>query len=359
MSLPDSIKTIYFDESGQTGLKLLDPQQRYFSVASTDLTQDEASDIIQKCFPSRTSPDLKFKTLIANWRNFDGLIKFAEIVGSDPSRHFCFVIDKRFSLLCRIVDWLVEPYWHARGFDFYRDDYARSYANLFDMAFEIDGDEHLQLEVTSIFENFVRAPSRPLLSKMQARYRDIAINGTNNVSRFMQHVADGVEEFERHWKLDSFKDSNDIHVTNVVTSVAWWRSRHSMDFSIIHDKSNHFFARREIWELITDMSASEAKIVVGEKSIQLPLRVRDTTPGDSAVFHPLKVCDLIAGFHTKAKSRDLTKDQRQVIGSMIGSGMSFLHSDCIERGENFATGMPPRAHGPDAVDQIAKSIYKR
>lgn len=359
MASPPHTKTLYFDESGNTGLKLLDPVQRFFSVASTDLSEKEASTIIDECFPSRGSADLKFKVLIANWRNFDGLTKFAQHVGSDPSRYFCFLMDKRYALLCRLLDWFVEPYYHARGFDWYKDDYGRSYANTFNMSFQVDQAENLLLEITQLYEDFAKSPNKDQLSHMQSRFRELANGDTKNVSRFMGHLADGADEFEEHWSLDKFNDSSDIHVTSIVSSVAWWRSQYDEDFDIVHDESNHFFDRQGLWDLVSDMSASEAVAHVGPKSIQFPLRVRSTRPGNSEISRQLQVCDLIAGFCAKSRSHKLKSDQKQQIERMIVAGMGQLNFDSVSPGDNFATGMPPRATGPDAVDIIARSIFKK
>ena len=273
MTVRRDVKTIYFDESGNTGTKLLDPHQRFFNIGSTDLTQEEALDVIQRCFPSRVGSDIKFKDLVSNWRNFDGLLKFAEAVGSDPSRYFGYLMDKRYALLCRLVDWLVEPYFHERGYDWYKDDYARSYVNIFDLAFDIDRQGAILFEITELFERFAEAPSKPKLLRMQERFRDLARHGSKNVARFMEHVADGADEFEEHWDIDNFMDPNDIHVTSVVTSTAWWRSKHDQDFKVVHDESNHFFDRKGLWDRMTDMSASASVVRIGNKSIQFPLRV--------------------------------------------------------------------------------------
>ncbi len=331
-------KTIFFDESGNTGVRLLDPHQRSFSVGSTDLTQEEALSVIKKCFPSRVGADIKFKGLVSNWRNFDGLLKPVEAIGTEPDRYFCFMVDKRFALLCRVVDWLVEPYFHHRGFDWYKDDYGRSYVNLFDLAFDIDRQEAVQFEIVNLFEQFAKSPDNQKLFEMQVRFRELARQDSRNVSRFMEHVADGADEFEKHWDIANFKDSTDIHVTSIVRSVAWWRSKHDQDFEVVHGESNHFFDRREMWDLLTDMSASGAEIHIGDKSIQFPLRVHSTIPGKSDYLFPLQVCDLICGFCTKSKSENLSKGQQELIQNMIEAGMGKLNFDSVQRDDHYASG---------------------
>ncbi len=84
-------KTIYFDESGNTGSNLLDPQQKFFSVGSTDLAEDESNTILQKHFQKHVGKDIKFKKLFRDRSNYDDLIAFADTVGQQPARFFCYL----------------------------------------------------------------------------------------------------------------------------------------------------------------------------------------------------------------------------------------------------------------------------
>lgn len=353
-------KTIFFDESGNTGPNLLDPQQKFFSVGSTDLTENESHDILQKHFPRHVGKDIKFKKLFRDKSNYKDLIDFAETVGQQPTRYFCFLIDKKFALLCRLIDWLVEPLFHDRGYDWYKDDYGRSWANLFHLAFRMLNDnEALLAEVTGLYADLVMEPSLPLLETMKRRYRDLAEANPQNVGEFMSYVAEGADKFGEDYSLDDIKNQTDIHVSALVSSVGWWRSRHSVDFDIIHDQSTYFFKRQGIWDMITSRAASNAVVYVGQKSIQFPLRVNSTTEGSSERLSSLQICDLIGGFVARSKADNLSVEQKRVVDKMIEVGFGRIGFDCIEPGDLYATGMPPLADGPDAVDQIAMAVQQR
>lgn len=55
------MKTVYFDESGQTGTNLFDRDQPFFTIGSTDTEPGEAADIIAACFPRHAGDELKSK----------------------------------------------------------------------------------------------------------------------------------------------------------------------------------------------------------------------------------------------------------------------------------------------------------
>ncbi len=346
-------RTLYFDESGNTGPNLLDPQQKFFSVGSTDLTEGESSALLQRYFPKHFGGDIKFKKLFRDASNYDGLIGFAENVGRQPERFFCFFMDKKFALLCRLIDWLVEPLFHDRSYDWYKDDYGRSWANIFHLAFKtLDDNEALLTEVTGLYSDLVREPSYSLLEKMKRRYREIATTGPHNIREFMYYVAMGADEFETRYAFDGMKNHTDIHVSSLVSSVGWWRSQYVEDFDIVHDESTYFFKRQGLWDMITSMAASNAVVNVGQKSIRFPLRVRSTMEGSSQKLASLQISDLIGGFVARSKADNLTSEQHIVINTMIERGLGRIGLDCVVPGDFYAQGMPPRADGPDAVDQI-------
>ena len=273
-------KILYFDESGQTGTRLLDAEQTHFSVGSTDLSDDEAREVIERYFPKSRGTELKFRKLFRRPSNYPALISFARAVGRQPERFFCFLVDKRFATLVRMVDWLVEPTVSHSGYDWYRDDYGRRWVNTFHHAFSLISANGLLTEVTRLYDEFATDVSTSTLRRMRERYGEIAENGPKILRPFMGLVSEGANNFERHYSLSEFRDPNDVHVTSVVTSVGFWPARHTEDFIVIHDKSKHFFTRQGMWEQITSMDAREGIVQIGPKSLKFPLRVRETCEGE-------------------------------------------------------------------------------
>lgn len=346
------LKTLYFDESGQTGTNLLDIDQTYFSVGSTDLVEDEARRILSEHFPKTASTDLKFRKLFRRKAHYRGLVDFARSVSRQPEHFFCYLADKRFAALAKLVDWSVEPLLSDQGFDWYRDDYGRRWVNMLYFALtQISGRAYLD-EITSLYDKFCDDPDLTKLGAMQARYAELGESGPNELKPFMSLIADGVSQFEQRYGFDNFSARNDIHVTCVVSSVAWWRARYEADFEVLHDQSTHFFSRRGMWDTVTDMSARPGVVHIGEKSISFPLRVRRTREENSALLAPLQICDLVAGFVARTRSDRLTAPERTLIDDMLAAGMGEIGFQSLEAGHDFVDGPPARRHGADAVDQV-------
>lgn len=344
--------TLYFDESGQTGTKLLDLNQKFFSIGSTDLDETEARGILLEHFPKLVGTDIKFRKLFRRQGHHRGLVDFAQTVSRQPERFFCYLADKRFAALAKLVDWSVEPLLTDQGYDWYKDDYGRRWVNMFWFATTRVTDPRFLDEITTLYDCFSDCPNRATFLAMQRRYDELAESGPEALQPFMALVADGVSEFPRRYNFFDFDHRNDIHVTCVVASVAWWRARHSADFDVIHDQSKHFFQRQGIWDRVTDISAREGVVHVGDKVIPFPLRVHSTREGDSALLASLQICDLIGGFVARTRSGQLTPRGRKVLDDMLEAGIGEIRFQSLEPGHEFVDGPPARRHGPDAIDQV-------
>lgn len=72
-----------------------------------------------------------------------------------------------------------------------------------------------------------------------------------------------------------------------------------------------------------------------------------------------QLCDLIAGFTSRMSlpgaSDDLMAFRREVIDAGFGELTHFP----LDFGTDFASGEPPRADGPDIVDQIVGAVRRK
>lgn len=56
-------RTLHFDESGFTGFNLLDPNQPIFAVASSDIDERHAGEILKESFPEHWGAEFKFSNI--------------------------------------------------------------------------------------------------------------------------------------------------------------------------------------------------------------------------------------------------------------------------------------------------------
>ena len=348
--------TIYFDESGQTGTQLRDREQPYFCIGSTDLSDEASREILSTCFPRHTTGEMKSRDLLRRNSGRRQFLKFCEAIADDPER-FCFVkVHKRFGVLSKMVDNLVEPYVSAVGFDFYKNDYGRKFANSAYFAF----DQILSAETSDAlldrYNEFARDPTRERLEALQQSISVALANAPHGSEVFLDLMNEGAAHFERLHDLESFKGSNEIHVTALLRCMAHWQGRSMGPFRVVHDESVHFFANSRGWRFMTDPRMPPQVLHVGEKTLTLPIHVIETVPAKSHESASIQLCDVLAGFLSRYASRDLNEDQRRFLQDAISAGLGEVSIFAVEAEYDFAQGMPEFATGPDVIDRIAMAI---
>ncbi len=76
------------DESGFTGNDLYNPDQRFFTVASTIVEDEEAREILARCFPRYQGGEYKFTNIWKRESSRDGLRVLAAEIPRFADRAF-------------------------------------------------------------------------------------------------------------------------------------------------------------------------------------------------------------------------------------------------------------------------------
>ena len=121
------------DESGYTGFDLLNADQRFQGASAVAIDDEEAARLIKEHFPRMQAPELKYRALSRRVSNHPRLLALMRDLMSEFDC-VTYVADKRFMLTLMFVDYAVEPYYHARGFDFYENGQNYAMASMLHMA---------------------------------------------------------------------------------------------------------------------------------------------------------------------------------------------------------------------------------
>ncbi len=350
---------VYFDESGQSGNHLLDASQPHFSLGSTNIEETEAAEIIARCFPRRQAEELKSQKVLRRNAGRRAFLDFATELRSRPGR-FCGVkVGKRFTVVAKMVDSLVEPVQRAQGYDFYAGDYAARFANAAFLVFERSLDPAVAQSLMELYNAFARAPDRARLRELEAAFGAAGRNAPGGSAVLLEMMRAGARRFEEFHDLGSFEDSSEFHVSAAITCMGHWQSQGSGPFEVIHDESTHFFRRSERWRKMTDPTLAPQILKLGDKTLRLPIPVTSTVSARSHESASLQLCDLIAGFVTRAYAPLPSKEFTKFLRAAEAAGMSELPVFPIDAGTDIPDGPPQRATGPDIIDRIAMAIGPR
>lgn len=349
---------IYLDESGYTGDDLLNREQPFFVVASTIVPNDEALDLLRRSFPRYQGREFKFTNIWRRETHRASLRNLARELPAFYDRAFLWIIDKRFCVLTKMLDYLIEPLVYETGGDFYVGGYAQRFMNSAHRDILHHGSDTLYDETVASWDAFARAPSAATMEAMRDYLQSCAQELPAPLSSLYALALDGARSFlSAGERFEDFIDSSEIQLTSVFSSVIWWRQRRKEDFHVTHDQSSNFLRQRDVWTTLLRDDFGPEMIRQGDGSlVEFPLRVRSTTSVASETSPSVQLCDVLAGLYAKAA---LAFDGRQPDPFMqelldLGAG-ELAYAGVIPRAD-YADAPPPRRAGPDMVDRMVELL---
>lgn len=187
-------KELYFDESGFTGYNLLDTTAPIFVEASTDIGNEEAEHILRSAYPTYKGDEFHFSNFWRQRRKRP-LTAFAREIGPYARRIKGFTIDKRFCVLTKALDFLVEPIYRAAGHDWYANGYCSRYVNFAFWGVCQEGSPELYDAIVTAWQRFSRAPSEATLQDIQVLFRIMANSLPEGPDLIAKQLAIGAELF--------------------------------------------------------------------------------------------------------------------------------------------------------------------
>src|SRR5579875_2811186 len=111
--------TLFMDECGYTGQDLLSTEQPIFTMASLQASEEDCQAIKRAFFATVQAGELKFSKLTRQYRQRETILAFVKHMCADQGRVKVSIAHKRFVLLAKLVDLLIEPAMANNGIDLY------------------------------------------------------------------------------------------------------------------------------------------------------------------------------------------------------------------------------------------------
>ena len=352
-------RTLYFDESGFTGYNLLDDRQPIFAIASTDLSSSIAENLLRETFPRFQGEEFKFSKLWRSKRNRECFPDFGRRIGVYSDRIYVWRVDKKFAVLTKIVDYLVEPMAREAGFDFYADGFSLNYTNYVHFGLTNFVPEIIHSNLLHAYQDFSRKPTPTSLLSLQFELERLAGEAGEPMRVFLEFMANGARLFTRYFNIEKFRGSDELQLTSMVAVVGHWRNLCDEDFEIVHDASSNFFRRIKEWEQITNPNVpNQLHPSASGVFYEFPLRVISTKSVDSRDSSAIQLCDVLAGIATRSFGAELGESDRELVKSTLEAGLGEVQVSGIAP-ETFDPNRlePQLREGPDAVDRMTEIIF--
>jgi|GEM_PF-3762187 len=286
---------IYFDESGNTGSNHLDDSQPIYALSSLKLAPEQAEDLLQRHFGNLLAGgilDLKYARLSGSRLGRKAILSFLGEINDRPEMQKTYIVFKRFALVAKYVDWLVEPVAYADGIDMYENGgaMAKAFANmLWYMTPHAYPDGQWNV-VMADFQNWStgRLPTIKLRERVLSLRTEVGwerVDATAKIPFWSNHTvqAPGGQDYPM-----------DISLTSAYSIVRSWMDDGNRGIEIVHDRSKVMEAQQNRWTELIDPELS-TKLFAFTPGEWPALSINSVRFGDQYSDPALQLADIVAG----------------------------------------------------------------
>lgn len=286
-------RLVFIDECGYTGEDLFNQHQPIFTLASLYLTEEQCEYLKQKHFSRIKAKELKHSQLARRANQQEMAINFLKDLINEKENVKFAIAHKKYVLVSKMVDLLIENMAHLDGIDFYENGLNIAYSNLlFFTTKAIAGEEFFN----KFLENF------------QIMMRERTIESYHNFFRmfYEEKYPDTLDEIyvlfkAYHHRLGpravfALPDNMlNIAFSEAFNLVAEWSKIIKGNWSLVHDNSSNMAKDKDMWEAVTHPEVPPAVVGYDRRQMVFPLRVNDTQFMKSEESSGLQLVDVMAG----------------------------------------------------------------
>ncbi|MFY3329782.1 DUF3800 domain-containing protein [Achromobacter xylosoxidans] len=317
--------TIYCDEAGNSGEWLLDPEQPHFVLVSNDFGAAEAASILAHV-QSNQGAEPKFKTLRKSSDGINRLIRFFSDPRLDNSRLVIHCFDKRFMVVTKMIDLVLETLQHEMGQDLYRGGANLAMSNMMHFCLPEFCGKAVTEKLFKTFVDLIRSRTDEAAQAYFLAAREAVEASVDNDFRgFLAPFAD--QELFHAWFDGIGPNALEPAIPALFSQMGVWGARKSERFRVIHDKSKPILATQDQFEKMMAMSG-EPSMLIGydRRKFHFPLRATSLEQGDSKEYPAIQVSDLCAGAvarFMKYKDGDVADPFTNAFVELVGHRWEF------------------------------------
>lgn len=284
---------LYFDESGNTGSDLLNPDQPVFALASTKLSREACEELIGT-LRTKNQVEAKYSKLKGTRPGQKALLAFANSPLLTEESCIFMQADKLYYLLTHLVDKIIEPVMHDTGVDLYAGDAHVGLTNLFFYTGEYAFPNGHWLRLQKALLRALRQLSPESFENFRQTVRDLLPDIHDSFDMFRTMLAMGAEKVDKSLGVFRGTYSFDPAVDVFIAVVNLWMRRYPGELRVVHDRSKPLRHSEKLLRAMMTKAPSR-EIGYGARKTELPLRVSELSFADSQSFPQLQVADVLAG----------------------------------------------------------------
>ncbi|MEP7153326.1 MAG: DUF3800 domain-containing protein [Nitrospira sp.] len=287
---------LFLDESGYTGEDLVNMDQPWFVLGSTNVTEEEAQALWRDIFKSVQAQELKHNRLRKTRNGQQRVAEFIKALKQYPKQVGTSVALKKYVLVTMLVDWWVEPYLHEDGLDLYEKGANIGMCNLMYITLSTIWGELFFTSVLTNFQNMMRERTPQSYNAfwrvINLHYNSASHKAVHDVLLWLIH---GEKRLGYNHLCNLPKKVLDVSLTTAAATINHWRGECTGPLEIIHDESSAMAKDKWLWDQLTRSTIESATVGYDRRLWQFPLGVASTEFGRSGDYLQLQFADVVAG----------------------------------------------------------------
>lgn len=302
------MRTIFFDESGNTGRQLGDLNQPIFVLGSCDFTPEQCDELLTP-LRSRQAAEIHFKKIRKTAKGQDKIIELLSSSLVSSTHYKSCIFHKRFMLLCKFIDDLVENHLNSIGIDLYSGGLNRALSNMLYYSLPtLCGEESFDIFLSLYYDMVLSKREEDILAFYDH------IQTMRNVCKKQD------EDFSSLFNLIIPAQDNVLQILEILERSTFnpaipaffnlcvvWGTQYK-NFDAICDDSAPVENQKQFFDTISNINNSTEVLGYGPNQFELPLKLNSLSFSSSHDSDGIQVADIITGAVSYYINKQLSGD---------------------------------------------------
>lgn len=278
------------DESGYTGYDLLNQDQRFQGATSLAITEEDAARMIKEHFPRVQAAELKYRSLSRRTANHPRLLSLQRDLLTN-FKSVTYVCDKRYLLVLMFLDCAVEPFYHERGHDFYKNGQNYALASLLCLA----GPTILGKDA---FDTLLATFQHAVNAKTPESLRDLVSAARRTSWRELPEALGPLAKYAAPECLAAITAagvSTDAAIVVLLSLISRMEVMADGPYRVEHDQSKNLLAYNELLQRFINHDRAIEFRQTEITTLKFPLQLTGVTQVDSKMSPAVQLADLMIG----------------------------------------------------------------
>lgn len=283
--------TLFLDECGYTGQDLLNKQQPIFTLASLHLEETECKKLLNYYFSEIKAREIKHSSIVGRIGQEKKVLEFLNYITEHQELAKFSLIHKRFAIVCKMVDVIMEEAMFKSGLDLYDKGGNIALSHLFFYCIPALEGEEFFYTLLQKFQILLRVKDKESGKDFfEFVFNHRCQNGEEIISMLRYALFQlGIDEIISN-------DMNlDVAFPSALNLMAMWRKSTSEKLTLIHDSSSNMSRVKDLWDIIVDPKVPDALVGYDRRTWEFPIAIEGTRFEKSEDWAGLQLCDVLAG----------------------------------------------------------------